>query len=185
MLTPSESRQDDDEAIQRVAQARAELYVALQVLGDRAEDRGAPPHDRNQLVEKQDQAEGSEHLIEVVARIQRAQRDQLDDDPDHQRSGQPERHAQQVRARHLIEVGREIRSDHVKRAVREVDEVHDAEDEREPRGHQEQRDPELHPVQGLFDDKDRIHAETKRARSARALAPSLPFAYHFIGHSFP
>jgi hypothetical protein len=49
--------------------------VAREVLRDAAVERRAPPEDGDQLVEDQDQAESGEHLVEVVALVQRAQRD--------------------------------------------------------------------------------------------------------------
>ena len=45
-------------------------------------------------------------------------------------------------------------TDHVERAVREVDHVHHAEHQREPRGEQEQHQAELQAVQGLLEDED-------------------------------
>jgi hypothetical protein len=50
--------------------------------------------------------------------------------------------------------------------VREIDEVHDAEDERQPRRHQEQHRPELNPVQNLLEDEERRHLMA-RPRAAR------------------
>ncbi len=51
-------------------------------------------------------------------------------------------------------VGREERADHVERAVREVDHVHDPEHERQTRGEQEQHQAELQAVQRLLDEED-------------------------------
>ena len=56
-----------------------------------------------------------------------------------------------------VGIGAEIGPDHVQRAVGEVDEVHDAEDERQPGRDQEQHDAELHPVQQLLEDEERRH----------------------------
>src|SRR4029079_9682656 len=56
---------------------------------------------------------------------------------------------------------REIGADHVERAVREVDEVHDAEHERQPRRHQKQRHAELQAVQELLEDEGEVHATKK------------------------
>ena len=46
---------------------------------------------------------------------------------------------------------RAIGPDHVERAMREIDDVHDAEDERQSRRQQEQHDAELHAVQKLLE----------------------------------
>src|SRR5262249_24663798 len=49
------------------------------------------------------------------------------------------------------ERGGEIGADHVERAVRQIDQVHDAEDQRQPGRQQKQQHAELDAVQGLFD----------------------------------
>src|ERR1700722_2322765 len=46
----------------------------------------------------------------------------------------------------------EIGAEHVERAVRQVDQVHDAEDQRQPGGEQEQQHAELHAVEKLLDE---------------------------------
>jgi hypothetical protein len=50
--------------------------------------------------------------------------------------------------------------------VRQVDEVHDAEYEREPGRHQEQRHAELQPVQELLENESEAHRKRKRAPAA-------------------
>ena len=59
--------------------------------------------------------------------------------------------------RRLEDVGADVGADHVERAVREVDQVHDAEHQRQPGRHQEQHDAELHAVQALLEDEKRLH----------------------------
>ncbi len=44
----------------------------------------------------------------------------------------------------------EIGADHVERAVRQIDQVHDAEDQRQPGRQQEQQQAELQAVQALL-----------------------------------
>jgi hypothetical protein len=128
----------------------------------RREQRGAAPQDRHQLVEEQDQAESGEHLVEVIAVVERAQRHDLDRHADHQRPGEAERHAREVRAGPLRGGEHQIRADHVQRAVRQVDEVHDAEHQRQARRHQEQRDAELQSVQQLLEKKGEAHGQKKK-----------------------
>ena len=57
-------------------------------------------------------------------------------------------------------------------AMREVDHVHDAEDQRQPGGDQEQQDAELQPVERLLEKKDRRHAgvqaDPRQRRGSRA-----------------
>ena len=49
-------------------------------------------------------------------------------------------------------------ADHVERAMGEVDQAHDAEDQRQPGRHQEQHDAELQAVEKLFDEECDGHA---------------------------
>ena len=53
---------------------------------------------------------------------------------------------------------RKIRADHVKRSVREVHQIHDAEHQRQPRGQQEQQQPELDSVQALLNEEDHLES---------------------------
>jgi len=62
----------------------------------RSEERRPAPQDRHQLVEEEDQAEGGEHLVEVVAVVERARHDDLDDHSDHQRAEKAKRHAGEI-----------------------------------------------------------------------------------------
>ncbi len=160
-------------AVHRIDRAREDLDVALQVARQRREQRRAAPDDGDQLVEEQDQAEGGEHLVEVVALVERAQRDHFDQHADHQRAEQAEQHAERVGAGPLRGGHRQVGADHVERAVRQVDEVHDAEHQRQPGGHQEQHDAELQAVQQLLEDEDQVHAQEHK-KGAVAPRPSAP-----------
>ena len=78
-------------------------------------------------------------------RAGRGRRGQAGDQPEPERAGR----------------GRDSRAgegaDHVERAMREVDQPHDAEDQRQPRRHQEQHDAELQAVQQLLDEEGCLH----------------------------
>ncbi len=50
------------------------------------------------------------------------------------------------------EGGGEIGAQHVERAMRQVDEVHDAEHQRQPGGQQKQQHAQLHAVEALLDE---------------------------------
>ena len=152
-----EADPDDHQPVERIAQVAGDLHMARQVVRDGAVDRCSAPQDRDQFVEEQDQAEGGEHLVEVVPLVERAQGNQLHHDPHHQRAGEAKRNRQRERSGGLVEPGRQVGADHVERAVGEVDEVHDAEHQRQAGGQQEQHDPELEPVERLFGDEDEVH----------------------------
>src|SRR5690606_30030909 len=67
-------------------------------------------------------------------------------------------------------------ADHVQSAVGKVDEVHDAEDERQPGRHQEQQHAELNSVQQLDQYQAAVHTRPpgSASRAARARGPAGP-----------
>ncbi len=92
-----------------------------------------PPDDPHQFVEEQDQPEGAEHVIEVIATVERPDRDDLEQHADQKRGAEREHGAGDEAAGPGHEGRREIGADHVQRTVREVHHVHDAEDQRQTR----------------------------------------------------
>jgi hypothetical protein len=109
------------------------------------------PDQARDLVDDQDQRERGEHLRQVVARVQRSQHAHLEKHADDRGRRDGKQHAGDERAGELHEGGGDERAQHVKRAVREVDHVHDAEHQREAGGEQEQHQPELQAVQRLLE----------------------------------
>jgi len=87
----------------------------------------------------------------VVALVQGPERDQLDENADGERGQERQHDGGDEGAGPAEERGGEIRAHHVERAVREVDEIHDSEDEREPGGHEEQHHAELQAVEALLE----------------------------------
>jgi hypothetical protein len=45
--------------------------------------------------------------------------------------------------------------------MRQIDEIHDTENQRQSRGKQKQQQPELQPVQELFDDKQHVNISSR------------------------
>ena len=173
-----EPDEDDDRAIDGIANARRELDVAAEPRRQRRIYGRAAPEHRDQLVEEEDQPEGGEHLIEVVALVQRAQRDELGDDADGQRGGQREQDGEQEAAGVRVKGRGEVGAHHVEGAVGEVDEVHDAEHERQPRGHEEEHHAELEAVQRLLENEEHRQprartAAVEKERGAVTTAPLI------------
>jgi hypothetical protein len=113
---------------------------------------GRSPNQPHQLVEEQQQAERAEHVIEMRAPVERPDRDHFQDHADNERGEKREDGAEHEAAGPFRKGGGEIGADHIKRAVRQVDEVHDAEDQRQPRRQEEQQHPKLDAVQKLLDE---------------------------------
>ncbi len=86
----------------------------------------------------------------------------------------------------------EIGAEHVERAVRQIDEVHDAENERQPRRQQKQQHAQLHAVKALLDEiQHGAGGYEPRAVARRRLACRRPgdgvgmvhgLPSYFIGH---
>src|SRR5437763_6900321 len=62
----------------------------------------------------------------------------------------------------------EIGSEHEQGAVRQIDDVHDAEDKRESRRHQEEQDAELNAVERLLQKQQATH-HTRTRSSIRSM----------------
>ena len=92
-------------------------------------------------------------MVEVITPIEPAQRHHLDRHADHERGDEGEQRPGEEAAGQRREGGGEIGADHVERAVRQVDEIHDPEHQRQPGRKQEQQQPELQAVQALFDEQ--------------------------------
>src|SRR3546814_157322 len=102
---------------------------------------------------------GRQHLVEVVARVEPADDEDLD-----QRAGggggqEAAAEAEPEGAGLPRDPGAEEGAGHVERAVRQVDEAHDAEHQREAGGHEEQHDAELHAVEKLLYEEGGGHSK--------------------------
>jgi hypothetical protein len=89
----------------------------------------------------------------MVALIEMAEDQEFERQPDQQRGGQRQRQPQHEAAGQPDEGHGQIGAEHVLHAMRQVDEVHHAEDERQPGRDQEQQDAELQAVQDLDDEE--------------------------------
>jgi hypothetical protein len=88
----------------------------------------------------------------LVAAVERPDRDHLHGHAGNQGRDQPEPQAHHEAVGQADEGRGEIGAEHVERAVRQVDQIHDAEDERQTRREQEQQHAELDAVEALFNE---------------------------------
>ncbi len=105
------------------------------------------------MIEEQDDAEGRHHLIEMIAAVEMAEHQEFEQQPEQQRGDQRHRQVDEEIIEHAIEHDGEIGAEHVLDAVGEIDEVHDAEHQRQSGGDQKQQHAELQAVQHLNDDE--------------------------------
>ena len=93
----------------------------------------------------------------MVAVVEMAEHREFEQQPEGERGAEREHQREEEVAGVAVEHHREIGAEHVLDAVREVDEVHHAEHEREPGRDQEQQHAELQAVQGLDDEEGGGH----------------------------
>ena len=105
----------------------------------------------------------------MVAAVERPDRDHLQRHADDERRDQREDRAEHEAAGDCGEGRGEIGAEHVERAVRQIDQIHDAEDQRQPGRQQEQQHAELDAVQALFDEVE--HGPVPAANSCRSHGP--------------
>ena len=131
-------------ALDAATHGRAELWI------------GAEPTftlRQSQDPEWLNQAEGGQHVIEMIATVEMPQRHQFQHDAEQQRRAERHQDAEDEIPAPGHERRREIGAHHVERSMRKIDEIHDAEDECQTGCEQKQQQTELQPVQELFDDK--------------------------------
>ena len=85
------------------------------------------------MIEEQDDAERGNHLVEMVARIEMAEDEKFQEEPEGERREQRQHQRHQKIIEHAIKRHGEIGAEHILDAVCEIDEVHHAKDERQSR----------------------------------------------------
>ena len=132
---------------------------------------------RAQFLEDEDQRVGHQHLLQVLALVEEAEEDPLEREAE----GRGERDADEqlgqvpvaeVRRKHEREVG----ADHVEAAVRQVDDAHDSEDQRQPARDEEQQQPVLDPVQELDQEGSDVQANPSASAAGGPSTAAAPEA---------
>src|SRR3984893_4904223 len=99
-------------------------------------------------------------MVEVVAVVKPAEYHELEKQSERERGKQRKQGGGDKILRQRIKRDGKIGAQHVLNAVGEIDEIHHAETEREPRRNQKQQDSELEAVENLDDEESSIHALT-------------------------
>ena len=161
---------DHRQPVGRVVEA-GQRYRAVQPGRRLRVQRADAPDHAHRLVEKQHQAKGGQHLVEVVALVQAGQRNAVDGHAQHHGAQHRAQRAEQEGPRGRRDGGGQKGPHHVERAMRQVDKIHDAEDQRQPGCQQEQQHPELQPVEHLGEDQRRGHGGQEKGRGCVGSAP--------------
>ena len=146
-----EAERDEGKVVLRQPGAE-QVHRPLEPRGRGAEQVLCAPHEEGEVLDDEDDAEGRDELVELRGLVHPAQDQQLDDHPDDP-DGHPReehRHPEADRAAEELDEGvRDVRPQHVERAVREIDDPGHPEDDGKPRGDQEQGRRAREPGQRL------------------------------------
>jgi hypothetical protein len=147
---------DDEDAVQREHGA-PHSQRARESGGHGQVVRIASPDQKRQVLEDQREADGHEHLPQVLA-PQPAQEDALHGHPDQRdgHGGGQHRHREASRAKRHRQP--KVAAQHEVGAVGHVHDAHDAEDQREPARQQEEQRAVRQPVERLYYPEVRAHA---------------------------
>jgi hypothetical protein len=132
-----------------------------------------------QFLEHQDQAIGHQHLLQMLTLVEEAEEGPLEHiaeqhrEHEADRQGREESAAERGRHQRCQRVGH-VRADHVEAAVRQVDDAHDAEDQRQAGSDQEQQQPVLQRVQALNQEDGQGHARGAWCARLKWAAPAAP-----------
>jgi hypothetical protein len=148
-------RADDDEPPDGIEQAAHQRHRTREQFRHRQAQRFRAPHELHALVDEQNDAEGRHHVVEMVARVELPKHQQFERERKCERRGKRQHQRREEAAGEAVERHRQIGAQHVLNAVREVDEVHHPEHQRQPGRDQEQQHPELQPVEDLYEEKRR------------------------------
>jgi hypothetical protein len=109
-----------------------------------------------------DQAEGQQHLVQVVALVEVAKQQPFERQAEHDRQHRAAQNGQRQAAEQAGERIRQIRAQHIETAMRQVDHAHDAEDQRQTGGQHEQHQAVLDTVQDLDKEIGEVHRGVKK-----------------------
>jgi hypothetical protein len=127
----------------RLYSGAADLDRALQARGARGEQLLRPPDRQHGVLHDQRNAEGRQQLEDLRRGVDPPQHDEFDHHPDRGHRKRRDEEAAKERQRRRRQRGRhsdrDVGAEHVERAVREIDDPRDAEDQRQPCADEEQR----------------------------------------------
>src|SRR5256885_4737662 len=125
------------------------------------------------MIEEEDDAESGDDMIEMVTLIEMSEYDELQQEPEDERSDECKRRRQQKMAGQGVKGDGEISPQHVLHPVREIDEVHHPEHQRKAGGDQKEKDAELQAVEHLNDEERGVHGFVHRLPKTDMPIPGL------------
>jgi hypothetical protein len=101
------------------------------------------------MIEEKDDAEGGDDVIEMIAVVEMTEDREFQQKSENERGGERQDERGEKAAGERIEGDRKIGAKHILHAVREVDEIHHPEHQRQARRNQKQKYAELQTVEDL------------------------------------
>lgn len=125
-----QTRGNDHQPERRVTQTLKQLNWLRERCGQLREDRLPPKSENGQLIEDQDQREGRQHLIKMIALIKLPHDTKFDGNTHHHGGENCHWQPQPEHSRLNRDKGADEGTDHIKRPMCQVDHAHDSEDQR-------------------------------------------------------
>ena len=97
----------------------------------------------------------------MAALVQPPDGDDFEHHPDDERTRDRQNHRDDETSGHGGERRGEIGAEHVQRTMRQVDQIHDAEDQRQAGGQQKQQHAQLHAVEALLDEIQHASSDSR------------------------
>ena len=174
---------NDDEPPGWIEYSPGKPHRAGEQVRDRQAQGRRSPDQLHAVVEKDDDAESDDDVVEMVAIIKPSEHRKLEQQAKGERREKREYHRQQEASGHEIERDREISAQHVLHAMREIDEVHHAEHKGKAGCDQKQQHSKLQSVEDLNEDESTAHAFSSPAGNGKAQkareAAAPPGTRHF------
>src|SRR5205807_6137900 len=110
-----------------------------------------------QLFEYQYQAEREQHLLQMLAPIKAAEQHPFERCAEYYAQHDTEHDRGEQISRETRERERHVGADHIEAAVRQIDNAHDAENQRESAGNEKEQQAVLNAVEDLDQERGEIH----------------------------
>ena len=114
-------------------------------------------HPARSFREDEDQRESRQHLVEMLPIIEPSDDEEFDDSSGRRRAGEAGDKTEPEGPRRCRHSRAGEGAHHVERTVCEIDQAHDAEDQRQPGSHEKQHDAELKAIEQLLKSKCECH----------------------------
>ena len=176
--TPTQDRGDDGEDQQAIAREQevAEEDRAAKRLRDRGRDRRRAPDNPDRLFGDHGEPERHQQAQDRIGVVEPAQDEALEENAE-QRHGDRRQHHRRTEAEIFRDLDGDVGAERIERAVREIDDAADAEDQRQAERDQEVIAPEHQAIHHLLQQKSELHmrsATLKRALKKRRRRRSVP-----------